>query len=102
MALDISELDDILSYSLDPLATRRDIAIFGMIHRAVLGPGPNVFQQFFCFVRSPPPPPRPLCCASASSRRHIRHLVVPILLRFRTMFLGGRVPFVSTTYCQTA
>ena len=78
MALDMSELDALLSFSLAPLAVRRDIAVLGLIHRTVLGQGPHVFQQFFCLDRSPPPRSRSLRSASSSSRRHIRHLVSPI------------------------
>eukprot|EP00959_Pyramimonas_sp_CCMP1952_P459971 9479114-Pyramimonas_sp.AAC.1 len=70
-ALDMSELDAIFSFLLAPLATRRDIAILGMIHRTVLCLGPNVFQQFFCLARSLPssslPPLRLLASAHSSS-----------------------------------
>ena len=43
----ISELDALLSFNLAPASTRRDIAILGLIHRAVLGRGPKHFQHFF-------------------------------------------------------
>jgi hypothetical protein len=37
----------LLEFNLAPLATRRDIAMLGVIHRAVLGKGPPHFKQYF-------------------------------------------------------
>ena len=37
----ISEMDALISFHLAPLASRRDMAMLGAIHRAVLGEGPN-------------------------------------------------------------
>ena len=35
------------AFNLAPLSARRDIALLGLIHRAVLGRGPRHFQEFF-------------------------------------------------------
>ena len=36
-----------MEFNLAPLATRRDMALLGMVHRAVLGKGPQHFKEFF-------------------------------------------------------
>jgi exonuclease III len=46
-ALDISEVDALVEYNLAPLACRRDMAILGMLHRAVIGAGPPHFRKLF-------------------------------------------------------
>ena len=46
-ALGISALDALHHFRLAPLRTRRDIAILGVIHRAVLRQGPVELQEFF-------------------------------------------------------
>ena len=43
----ISSQDSWLHFNLAPLAPRRDMAMLGLIHRAVLKKGPEHFQQFF-------------------------------------------------------
>ena len=43
----LTEVDALLEYHLAPLATRRDIAMLGVIHRSVLGLGPVQFQHYF-------------------------------------------------------
>ena len=43
----ISEIDAIVNFKLAPLASRRDIAMLGVIHRAVLGEGPPQLREFF-------------------------------------------------------
>ena len=45
--MNIGSLDALLHFNLAPLATRRDIAMLGAIHRSVLGYGPLQLQQFF-------------------------------------------------------
>ena len=42
-----SKVDVVLKLNLAPLAARRDIALLGLIHRTVLGGGPNHFKKFF-------------------------------------------------------
>eukprot|EP00959_Pyramimonas_sp_CCMP1952_P473032 9501024-Pyramimonas_sp.AAC.1 len=37
----------LISLRLAPLSSRRDMAMLGLIHRAVLGSGPAHFRQFF-------------------------------------------------------
>ena len=36
-----------MEFNLAPLATRRDMAMLGLIHRTVLGRGPEQFKEFF-------------------------------------------------------
>ena len=43
----ISEIDALTHFKLAPLSSRRDIAMLGVIHRAVLGEGPPQLRQFF-------------------------------------------------------
>ena len=43
----MTEVEALFAYNLAPLRSRRDIAMLGLIHRAVLGCGPGHFQQFF-------------------------------------------------------
>jgi hypothetical protein len=43
----MSERDALLNSNLAPLSMRRDIAMLGVIHRAVLGKGPRQFFRFF-------------------------------------------------------
>ena len=50
----ISAKDSLLFFNLVLLATRRDIAALGIIHRAVLGQGPFQLQSFF--MKDPEPP----------------------------------------------
>ena len=57
--LDISADDCLLNFALAPLCTRRDIAMLGVIHRAVLRIGPPHFFPFFRLSNS-----------RSSNRRH--------------------------------
>ena len=43
----VSECDALLYMNLAPLHMRRDIAMLGVIHRAILGRGPSHFNKFF-------------------------------------------------------
>ena len=43
----IDEGDALLHFSLAPLTTRRDIAMLGVLHRAVIGKGPEHFKDHF-------------------------------------------------------
>ena len=43
----VSEADALFAFNLAPLSTRRDIAMLGVIHRTVLGLGPDQFHKFF-------------------------------------------------------
>jgi len=43
----VSDADALFAFNLAPLSTRRDIAMLGVIHRCVLGLGPDQFQKFF-------------------------------------------------------
>ena len=45
--LSISPIDALVHFSLAPLSTRRDIAMLGVIHRALLGKGPPQLHKFF-------------------------------------------------------
>ena len=46
-ALDCSELQALMEFNLAPLTARRDMAMLGVIHRTVLGKGPEHFKKFF-------------------------------------------------------
>ena len=43
--LGLSAAEALLKHNLAPLSTRRDIAMLGLIHRTVLGCGPNTFSN---------------------------------------------------------
>ena len=45
--LGCTELEALMEFNLAPLATRRDIAMLGLIHCTVLGKGPSHFKSFF-------------------------------------------------------
>ena len=49
-----TEEEAFVHWNLVPLATRRDIAMLGLIHRTVLGAGPKHFQSFFRLKRTTP------------------------------------------------
>ena len=53
-------------FNLAPLSTRRDIAMLGVVHRAVLRRGPKHFFRFFQVSSSP--------YSHFLRRRHSRHL----------------------------
>ena len=44
----VSAKDALFCFNLAPLSSRRDIAMLGVIHRSVLGLGPDQLKQFFC------------------------------------------------------
>ena len=44
----VDDISALVVFHLAPLATRRDIAMLGLIHRTVLGKGPEQFKHFFC------------------------------------------------------
>jgi hypothetical protein len=50
-----TETEALCCFNLAPLASRRDIAMLGLIHRAVLGKGSPHFQQFFSLKGGVPP-----------------------------------------------
>ena len=52
-----------LDFRLAPLSTRRDMAMFGVIHRTILGHGPVHFRKFF-FLEA---------CVNRRSARFARH-----------------------------
>ena len=43
----VDEVNALVHFHLAPLDTRRDIAMLGLIHRTVLGKGPQQFKDFF-------------------------------------------------------
>jgi hypothetical protein len=63
--LGISERDALLSFNLAPLASRRDMAILGMIHRSAIGKGPPQLDRFFQRDTS-----QPTRTSARTSRRH--------------------------------
>ena len=46
-AVGCTEQEALMLWNLAPLATRRDVAMLGVVHRAVLKKGLSHFQQFF-------------------------------------------------------
>ena len=46
-SLDVTSTEALMEYHVAPLSSRRDIAMLGVIHRAVLGDGPDHFRKFF-------------------------------------------------------
>ena len=50
-AVGITSEDVLIHFNLAPLKARRDMAMLGLIHRAVLGKGPDHFNKHF--VRAP-------------------------------------------------
>ena len=46
----ISEIDAIVNFKLAPLASRRDIVMLGVIHRAVLGEGPPQLRELLNLI----------------------------------------------------
>ena len=59
----VDELSAFMSFNLAPLSLRRDIAMLCLIHRTVLGLGPQHFQRFF-FAES---------CSDRRTKRCKRH-----------------------------
>ena len=43
----VDEVTALVTFHLAPLSARRDIAMLGVIHRTILGKGPDQFKQFF-------------------------------------------------------
>ena len=43
----VDEISALVDFRLAPLATRRDMAMLGLIHRTILGKGPEHFKEFF-------------------------------------------------------
>ena len=46
--LGVEPMEALMEFRLAPLATRRDIAMLGLVHRAALKQGPPQFWSFFC------------------------------------------------------
>ena len=53
-----TEMEALFDFNLAPLASRRDIAMLGLIHRAVLNKGCQHFKEFFRLQGGTPPPGR--------------------------------------------
>ena len=68
----IDDLTALMQFNLAPLATRRDIAMLGLIHRTVLNKGPPHFRERFKLAAAPLP---------GEARHHSRHLDDPRLVR---------------------
>ena len=45
--IDVDEVTALTVFRLAPLCARRDMALLGIIHRTVLGKGPDQFREFF-------------------------------------------------------
>ena len=59
----VQQGEDFLEFNLALFATRRDVALLGLVHRAVLGRGPVLFREYFKLD------------PNRSSTRHPRQLV---------------------------
>ena len=68
--LGISGVNALMNFNLAPLSTRRDIAMLGVVHRAVLQEGPEQLRQFFEIDETLKSSP-----TRAATRRHKRQLV---------------------------
>ena len=68
--LDVSDEEALLHYNLAPLCARRDLAMLGLIHRAVLGQGPPLFRKYFRLSSDVP-----MRVTRASLSRHSKQLV---------------------------
>lgn len=64
--LGITPLQAFVHFNLAPLCTRRDIAMLGLVHRAVLKQGPSHFWQFFVVDSA---------ATRFLHRRHNKHIV---------------------------
>ena len=90
LEIGISRCDALFSFNLAPLQTRRDIAMLGVIHRAVLGLGPQQLRKFFVrdlsFERS---------STRAGKRRHDKQLTDPRGPRFSEQLRRSALGLVS-------
>ena len=68
--LGISDLEALMVFNLAPLTARRDITMLGVIHRAVLGEGPEQLKSFFQVDRN-----QRNNTTRAAQRRHGKQLV---------------------------
>ena len=66
----VSTLEALMVFNLAPLATRRDMAMLGVVHRAALRKGPSHFWKFF----QPERDATHLHWTRLAGRRHSRHL----------------------------
>ena len=75
----VSRKNTLLFFNLAPLATRRGVAMLGLIHRSVLGCGPRHFASMFQLA--PPSTSQKHCWHLQSHRgsRHLQKLVRPTL-----------------------
>merc|ERR1712139_451089 len=67
-----------MAFNLAPLATRRDMAMLGVVHRAALRKGPVHFWRFFQVAEDK----THTHWTRAAKRRHSRHLKEPRQGRF--------------------
>ena len=75
--LGISVTDALLHFNLAPLQSRRDMAMLGLIHRTVLGKGPEHFKDFFRLATATSD-----LRTRLGQRRHNRQLIDPRNARF--------------------
>ena len=73
LTVECTETEALMEFSLAPLAARRDIAMLGVIHRTVLGKGPEHFQQFF----RPEEATKKTRWTRQAARRHAKQLEDP-------------------------
>ena len=88
--LGLTEKEALLQYRLAPLGTRRDMALLGVIHRAVLGLGPPQFLSWFPLAT--PAIDRPL--TRLQHRRHNRQVVDYCEVHFSSMLARSALGLV--------
>ena len=78
-----TDVEALFLWNLAPLETRRDIAMLGLVHRAVLGKGPTHFERFFKKKAATTVAYRTRAAAGRHDRQleEVTHLHCPGLLR---------------------
>ena len=84
-SLGMSELDALIHFKLAPLSARRDIALLGLIHRTVLGGGPQQFQRFI----RPPWRHQSVVTSARRHRFHLEDVLIPSSLQLCSRSIFG-------------
>ena len=90
-AVGCTELEALMVFNLAPLATRRDIAMLGVVHRTVLGKGLAHFSKFF--KRAQQTQRRHL--TRNTTRRHCKQLEDPRVGRYSELVRRSALGLVA-------